>query len=166
METHPDPITLQAVWSILDEVVDPEIPVISLTELGVIRAVSLPETGGVTVTLTPTFSGCPAQAVMQAEVEAAVRQLGVEPVNVEVSLSPVWSSNWISPEGREKLRAFGLSPPPRIEAGQELLTIEVASCPSCGSTDTSLRNSFGPTLCRAIYTCNACQEPFEQFKPL
>jgi len=149
----------------LEDVKDPEIPVISVVELGVIRAVRV-EVDCVTVDMTPTFAGCPALAVMQAEVENRVRELGAAEVRVRLVLSPPWSTDWISHAAREKLRAFGLAPAPLHGGLIQIMFSEDAVCPNCGSSHTTLKNSFGPTLCRALYYCNGCQQPFEQFKAL
>lgn len=155
----------EQIWEILDEVKDPEIPVVSVVELGLIRGVGI--TGKkVIVTMTPTFAGCPALRVMQEEIEEKVRESGVEDVEVRMMYAPPWNSNRILPEGRRKLKEFGLSPPPRHDGDLEAALLEEVSCPYCGSEKTTLKNSFGPTLCRAIYYCENCQQPFEQFKPL
>lgn len=159
-------ITADTVREALSTVMDPEIPVVSVVDMGIIRRVEVsPE--GVSVTMTPTFSGCPALDVMRRDIEAAVRGLGAEQVTVRVVLHPAWSTEWITEEGREKLRQFGLAPPPR-HAGDPVSVafFDLAECPRCGSTNTNLRNAFGPTLCRMIWYCNECQDAFEQFKPL
>jgi ring-1,2-phenylacetyl-CoA epoxidase subunit PaaD len=155
----------QAVWEALDAVPDPEIPVISLVELGVIQAVRV-EGARVHVRFTPTFLGCPAQERMQDEIAVAVRALGGEP-EVEVVLDDSWSSDLISPAGRDKLRQAGFAPPqPRTAQGPQLLQIQTGGfrCPYCGSGDTALENLFGPTPCRSIRYCRSCRQPFEQFK--
>jgi ring-1,2-phenylacetyl-CoA epoxidase subunit PaaD len=154
------------IWRALEAVKDPEIPVISVVDMGIVRAVVI-DAGEVRVTMTPTFSGCPALDVMRRDIEAAVRALGVAQVTVQTVLHPPWSTEWISVAGREKLRQFGLAPPPR-HAGDPVSVafFDLAECPRCGSTNTSLRNAFGPTLCRMIWYCNQCQDAFEQFKPL
>lgn len=155
-----------AIWQALDEVKDPEIPVISLVEMGIVRTVAVNGTA-ITVTITPTFSGCPALRVMEQAIEARLRLLGATAVFVNVTLHPPWSSDWISDEAREKLGQFGIAPPPK-HGGRlaDVAFLETAVCPRCGSTRSTLKNSFGSTLCRMIWVCNACQEPFEQFKPL
>lgn len=155
----------QRVWTALEAVMDPEIPVLSLLEMGIIRKVEL-QGDAATVTITPTFSGCPALRVMQKNIADTVQSLGYTQVDVRVSLSPPWSTDWISPEGREKLRAFGIAPPHRHNGEIEAALLQPVTCPHCGSIKTTLRNSFGPTPCRMIFTCKDCQEPFEQFKPL
>lgn len=162
-------LTAEQVWEILEEVKDPEIPVVSVVELGLIRSVGVEEqnnTGAsVVIKFSPTFIGCPAIQVMQSEIEARLRQAGAASVQVKLALSPPWTSDWITPAGRIKLKDFGLAPPPRHAGQIELALSAAASCPYCDSADTTLKNNFGPTLCRAIYYCNSCQQPFEQFKP-
>ncbi|HFQ93544.1 MAG TPA: phenylacetate-CoA oxygenase subunit PaaJ, partial [Anaerolineae bacterium] len=117
-------------------------------------------------TMTPTFSGCPALRVMERDIAAKMKELGFASVEVRTVLSPPWSSDWITEEAREKLKKFGLAPPPRHGGRIEITFYEPAACPYCGSENTAVKNDFGPTLCRAIYYCNDCQQPFEQFKPL
>ncbi len=158
-------ITVEEIWQALDEVPDPEIPVVSLVEMGVIRDVKI-RAAGVLVTMTPTFSGCPALLVMEAEITVKVKELGFVHVEVESQLDPAWTTEWITSEAREKLKGIGLSPPPRHDGDFELVILNAAECPYCGSEDTVLRNSFGSTPCRMIFTCNNCTQPFEQFKPL
>lgn len=157
--------TPEQVWRALDQVMDPEIPVVSLVEMGIIRDVQV--TGDrVSVTMTPTFSGCPALVVMRQAIVDQLRDLGLTQVVVETTLAPAWSSDWITEEGRRKLKTFGLAPPLR-HAGQVMLTfLEPVTCPRCDSPNTSLANSFGSTLCRAIYYCHDCRDAFEQFKAL
>ena len=158
-------IDQQAIWQALEGVKDPEIPALSVVELGVIRNVHVAGQA-VTVDFAPTFAGCPALDVMRAAIEARLRVLGASTVVVRLVLSPPWTTDFISDAGRAKLKAFGLSPPPRHNGLIQILFAEEAACPYCDSTDTTLKNSFGPTLCRAIYVCNTCRQPFEQFKPL
>jgi ring-1,2-phenylacetyl-CoA epoxidase subunit PaaD len=159
------PLTEADIWRALETVKDPEIPVVSVVEMGIVRAVSLTE-GAVTVKMTPTFSGCPALDVMRREIVECVRQLGVPDVRVETELYPPWSTDELSEETRARLKAFGLAPPP-MQSGYIPLTLhQPVACPYCDSKDTLLKNSFGSTLCRAIYYCQTCQQPFEQFKAL
>jgi len=161
------------VWSALDEVSDPEIPAVSVVELGVIRGFAFgPGAHGgerLTVELLPTFVGCPAIDVMQQQIGERLRALElVDQVHVEVSFAEPWTSDRITPEGREKLRGSGFAPPALAGptfTGEELQQmLPVAECPYCGSRNTTLENPFGPTLCRAIYHCADCRQPFEQFK--
>jgi ring-1,2-phenylacetyl-CoA epoxidase subunit PaaD len=160
-------VTAEAVWSALDEVPDPEIPVVSLVDLGVIRDVAV-DGDRVHVTFTPTFLGCPALEAMRAALEEKVRELGAEP-EVEVVTDDSWSTDRISPAGREKLREAGFAPPaPRAAGGPTLVQLQAKAfrCPYCGSTETRLENIFGPTPCRSIRWCESCRQPFEQFKTI
>jgi ring-1,2-phenylacetyl-CoA epoxidase subunit PaaD len=160
-------VTAEQVWDALADIPDPEIPIISLVDLGVIRDVSV-DGDRVRVELTPTFLGCPALEAMKRSLEAKVAELGGEP-SVEVIADDSWSTDRISPAGREKLREAGFAPPPLRSAGTTTL-IQLQSkafrCPYCGSTDTKLENIFGPTPCRSIRWCNSCRQPFEQFKTI
>jgi ring-1,2-phenylacetyl-CoA epoxidase subunit PaaD len=140
--------------------------VVSLVEMGIVRDVTVAPDGLVTVTITPTFAGCAALQVMQADIVARLGAMGIEHVQVELSYSPPWTTDWITEEARAKLKAFGLAPPPVHGGNFELVLMDEVACPYCGSQCTSLRNSFGSTPCRMIYYCNHCQQPFEQFKPL
>jgi ring-1,2-phenylacetyl-CoA epoxidase subunit PaaD len=159
-------VTTDAIWQFLDEVKDPEIPVVSLVEMGIIRRVEISD-GTVIVTMTPTFSGCPALQVMKSDIENRLREEGIAAIEVKQILDPPWSSDWITAEARQKLKQFGLAPPPRHGGNlQEILLIDTVACPYCDSTNTTIKNTFGPTLCRAIHYCHDCQQPFEQFKPL
>jgi ring-1,2-phenylacetyl-CoA epoxidase subunit PaaD len=160
-------VTAERVWEALAEVPDPEIPVISLVDLGVVRDVEVDD-GRVRVEFTPTFLGCPAVDVMRDRMEEAVRALGGEP-QIDVVLDDSWSTDRITPAGREKLRESGFAPPaPREAAGPTLVQLESHAfrCPYCGSTDTRLENIFGPTPCRSIRYCQSCRQPFEQFKTI
>ena len=155
------------VWAALAEIPDPEIPIISLVDLGVVRTVDV-EDGRVHVDFTPTFLGCPALEAMRDQMAARIRELGAEP-EINVRLDDSWSTDRITPEGREKLRASGFAPPaPREAAGPTLVQLQasVHRCPYCGSTDTRLENIFGPTPCRSLRYCTACKQPFEQFKTI
>jgi len=160
------------VWGALAEVTDPEIPTVGLVDLGVIGGLAFePRPGGgerLTVDLLPTFVGCPAIEVMRERIGERLSQLAVAAeVVVNVSFAEPWTSERITPAGREALRRSGFAPPPeaRTFSGDELLTmLPTATCPYCGSRRTTLENAFGPTLCRAIYHCADCRQPFEQFK--
>jgi ring-1,2-phenylacetyl-CoA epoxidase subunit PaaD len=160
-------VTAEEVWAALAEIPDPEIPVISVVDLGVVRGVCV-EDERVHVEFTPTFLGCPALEVMRDQMAARIAELGGEP-EVEVVLDDSWSTDRITPEGREKLRAAGLAPPaPREAAGPTLVQLQSNAhrCPYCGSTETRLENIFGPTPCRSLRYCAACRQPFEQFKTI
>jgi ring-1,2-phenylacetyl-CoA epoxidase subunit PaaD len=157
-------VTAAQVWTALAEIPDPEIPAVSLVDLGVVRDVRV-EGDRVHVAFTPTFLGCPALDAMQAQLAEKIVELGAEP-EVEVVRDDSWSTDRITPEGREKLRAAGFAPPrPRSVGGPTLLQLQKGfECPYCGSTDTALENIFGPTPCRSIRYCRSCRQPFEQFK--
>jgi ring-1,2-phenylacetyl-CoA epoxidase subunit PaaD len=160
-------VTADAVWAALEEIPDPEIPVISLVDLGVIRDVTV-HGRRVHVAFTPTFLGCPALEVMKRAMEEKVAALGGEP-DVEVVADDSWSTDRISAAGREKLREAGFAPPAPRAAGPTTL-VQLRSkafrCPYCGSTETRLENIFGPTPCRSIRWCESCRQPFEQFKTI
>ena len=160
-------MTEAQVWDALAEIPDPEIPVISLVELGVVRDVAV-DGEHVRVEFTPTFLGCPALDVMRDAMAEKVRELGGEP-DVLVISDDSWSTDKITPEGREKLRAAGLAPPtPREASAPTLLQLRSGAfrCPYCGSKDTRLENIFGPTPCRSVRYCTSCRQPFEQFKTI
>jgi len=160
-------VTEAEVWSALADVEDPEIPVISVVDLGVVRGVHV-EGERVHVEFTPTFLGCPALEMMRAQMAEAIERIGGEP-QVEVVLDDSWSTDRITPAGREKLRAAGFAPPaPREAAAPSLVQLQSQAfrCPYCGSTDTRLENIFGPTPCRSIRYCSSCRQPFEQFKTI
>ncbi len=160
-------MTEAAVWDALAEIPDPEIPVISLVDLGVVKSVEVTDER-VRIEFTPTFMGCPALEVMRQQMEEAVTALGAEP-QVDVLLDDSWSTDKITPAGREKLREAGFAPPPpRAESAPKLLQLQQAvhRCPYCGSTETKLENIFGPTPCRSVRYCTSCKQPFEQFKTI
>ncbi len=160
-------VTEAAVWEALAEIPDPEIPVVSLVDLGVVKSVAV-DAGRVRIEFTPTFMGCPALDTMRTQMEAAVTALGGEP-EVDVLLDDSWSTDRITPAGRERLREAGFAPPaPRTEGATTLLQLQLAvhRCPYCSSTETRLENIFGPTPCRSLRYCTACKQPFEQFKTI
>jgi ring-1,2-phenylacetyl-CoA epoxidase subunit PaaD len=160
-------VTEQQVWDALAEVPDPEIPVISVVDLGVVRGIEV-EDGRVRVEFTPTFLGCPALETMREQISARIAELGAQP-EVEVVLDDSWSTDRITPEGRKKLRASGFAPPaPRSAGTPRLVQLESNAfrCPYCGSRDTALENIFGPTPCRSLRYCRSCRQPFEQFKTI
>ena len=159
-------VTADRVWEVLAEIPDPEIPVISLVDLGVVKDVAV-DNGTVRVDFTPTFMGCPALEVMQRAIEERIAELGAV-AEVRVRLDDSWSTDDITAEGREKLRAAGFAPPTPRPAGRlELVQLQRGfRCPYCGSTETKLENLFGPTPCRSIRYCESCRQPFEQFKTI
>ena len=158
-------ITEDSIYAWLEEVKDPEIPVLSLPDLGVITGVKV-DGNHVLIEMTPTFVGCPALDMMQTEIREVLKRNGIGKVDIEVSYKKPWTSDLISEKGKKALKEFGLAPPPARQLFADLDILENAACPRCGSTQTELKNAFGATLCRAICYCHACQETFEQFKPL
>ena len=160
-------VTAEQVWEALAGIPDPEIPVISLVDLGVIRSVDV-SGDQVRVEFTPTFLGCPALEVMRDAMTDRIAALGAEP-EVRVITDDSWSTDRITPEGREKLRASGFAPPaPRANGGPQLVQLQSNAfrCPYCGSRETALENIFGPTPCRSVRYCRSCRQPFEQFKTI
>ena len=158
----------EVVWAELATIPDPEIPAISVVDLGVIGSVKVDDEA-IRVELLPTFVGCPAIGVMQQQIGERLASLQMGRVEVEVTFDPPWTSDRITPAGRERLRLSGFAPPrlaptPASAALDELSVLTLAECPYCGSTNTTMENAFGPTLCRAIYHCADCRQPFEQFK--
>lgn len=155
----------------LREVPDPEVPVVSIADLGILREVVLDErTGEARVTITPTYSGCPAMDVIRAHVEHVCRQQGWQPV-VSLRLSPPWTTDWMTSRGRMRLREFGIAPPgaaPSSAGGPVALTLQahVVTCPQCGSDDTQEVSRFGSTACKALRRCLVCREPFDEFKAI
>lgn len=160
-------LTTAQAWDILARVPDPEIPAISVTELGIVRDVQAVE-DGVDVVVTPTYSGCPATEVIERSIREALSAAGARDVRVRQQLSPAWSTDWIAEDARERLRAYGIAPPGERPAGgtQPLSFVPRVACPRCGSADTERLSQFGSTACKALYRCRACREPFEYFKPL
>jgi len=160
-------LTPDQILAALQDVKDPEIPAISIVEMGLIANVQVDANAGrVQVKITPTFAGCPAVEVMRAESEQRIRGLGVPDVSVQITFDPPWNSDRISAEGRRKLKEFGLAPPRVHHGALDLIQLSIVECPYCGSADTKLESAFGPTLCRAIHYCYNCRQSFEQFKPL
>jgi ring-1,2-phenylacetyl-CoA epoxidase subunit PaaD len=151
------------VWQWLQQVPDPEIPVVSVVDLGIIRDVSVTD-GCVEVSVAPTYSGCPATEVIEHDIVAELEKHGLENVSVTRVLSPPWTTDWISESGREKLRKYGIAPPAGGSKKGMLRGELTIACPQCSSTDTSRVSEFGSTACKASYRCNACLEPFEYFK--
>ena len=162
-------ISKERALEVIGTVPDPEVPVISVVELGIVREVDVEEDGGVRVTITPTYSGCPAMHEIEKDIRTALAAAGVTRVEMRTVLSPAWTTDWIGPDAREKLRAYGIAPPGRAEQGG-LITLTrprtPVPCPWCGSKDTELRSEFGSTACKAIHVCKACRQPFDEFKAI
>jgi ring-1,2-phenylacetyl-CoA epoxidase subunit PaaD len=156
-----------AVWTVLDRVMDPEVPVLSVVELGIVRDVELDERGQVTIDITPTYTGCPALQVIQQDITAALRAAGWLDVRVRIVYAPAWTTEWIGAEARKKLTAYGIAPPPVIDI-VPLRRAAASSivCPYCGSHATTVRSEFGTTSCKSVMFCDACLQPFELFKAI
>lgn len=172
--------SLEDVWNLLRGVADPEIPVISIVDLGIVRSVRMVRSQGeredqLTITLTPTYSGCPATAVIASDVRRALEAAGVFDTRIETSLSPAWTTDWLTDTGRQRLAAYGIAPPgaarsertATIDASalRRRARVEAVACPQCRSTSTELVSRFGSTPCKAQYRCRTCLEPFDYFKP-
>jgi ring-1,2-phenylacetyl-CoA epoxidase subunit PaaD len=154
-------------WELLAKVPDPEIPVLSIVDLGIVREVRRESDGRVRVAITPTYSGCPATEVIRRLVRSALDAGGYRDAILEEVLSPPWTSDWLTPSGRQKLRAFGIAPPEEtVTSPGQMLRSPLVSCPRCGSRDTARVSEFGSTPCKAHYRCRACAEPFDYFKCL
>ena len=150
-------------WAAAAGVVDPEIPVLTIEDLGILREV-LVDGDGVEVRITPTYSGCPAMAVIALEVELALARAGIGHAKVTTVMAPAWTTDWMSEAGRAKLLAYGIAPPPGVAGRRALFETGVAGCPRCGSLDTVLLAEFGSTACKSLWQCRGCREPFDQFK--
>lgn len=161
-----------AIWDLMKQIYDPEIPVISIVDLGIVRSVELntPSNNSnpkATITITPTYSGCPAMDVIAMNIRMALLEHGFKNIEIKTKLSPAWTTDWMSAEGKEKLKSFGIAPP---NASQSVCTPalfqqqEVVQCPHCDSYNTKMISRFGSTACKALYQCNECNEPFDYFK--
>jgi ring-1,2-phenylacetyl-CoA epoxidase subunit PaaD len=155
-------------FAILETVMDPEVPVLSVVELGIVRDASATDDGAV-ITVTPTYSGCPAMHEIESEIRRALEEQGIGPVEIRTAYAPAWTTDWISPSARAKLEAYGIAPPGPAEAG-ELIPLRrrlaTVRCPYCKSIETEQKSEFGSTACKSIWYCNACHQPFEQFKAI
>jgi ring-1,2-phenylacetyl-CoA epoxidase subunit PaaD len=159
-------ITVDNCWTYLDEVADPEVPVLSIIDLGIVRDLFVDSAiGSVRVVITPTYSGCPAMDVIAMQIRMCLLSKGAKQVLVENQISPSWTTDWMTEKGKEKLEAYGIAPPKRKSANPlALFEEDTVTCPKCKSDDTILSSQFGATSCKALYKCNHCKEPFEHFK--
>jgi ring-1,2-phenylacetyl-CoA epoxidase subunit PaaD len=164
---------IERAWSVLDTVLDPEVPALSVRDLGIVRDVVEAADGGeLEIVLTPTYSGCPATEVIEQSVLQAIGQAGLGPARVRLQRAPAWTSDWISEQGRRKLLEYGIAPPgptgPEAVVPLRFIGRRAAdpACPRCASKDTERLSAFGSTACKALYRCRACREPFEHFKPI
>lgn len=154
------------IWKYLEEVSDPEIPVLTINDLGIVRNVSI-EGDVCKVTITPTYSGCPAMKRIEDDIVEKLNEKGIENVEVDLVLSPAWTTDWITENGRQKLLEYGIAPP-QDEVDKSVLFAEPTNvpCPKCGSSNTRMISQFGSTACKAHYQCNDCMEPYDYFKCL
>jgi len=155
------------VWAILETVCDPEVPVLSVVDLGIVRSVGVGTTGAVQVNITPTYSGCPAMDLIKWNIKAALLEQHFTDVEISTVLSPAWTTDWMSSIGKEKLKAFGIAPPTAVQQVCQPALFqrqEAVQCPLCDSYDTVLISQFGSTPCKALYRCQVCKEPFDYFK--
>lgn len=155
-------IAIQAIWKILETVKDPEVPVLSVVDLGVIRGVALDQQQ-VTVTITPTYTGCPAMDMISMHIKMALNAAGYQ-ANINTILSPAWTTDWMTENGKQQLKAYGIAPPVGKTFDVAYLEDLVVPCPQCNSTNTILISQFGSTACKALYKCEECKEPFDYFK--
>jgi ring-1,2-phenylacetyl-CoA epoxidase subunit PaaD len=159
-------LTQAEAWRLAATVPDPEIPVLTIEDLGILRSVEVDDSGAVRVTITPTYSGCPAMDAIRADVRAVFADAGHDHVEVDLVLSPAWTTDWMSEAGRRKLLEYGVAPPvARRPEGPVALALTLR-CPQCGSPDTRELSRFGSTACKSLWVCNQCREPFDHFKPL
>lgn len=162
--------TIEKAWSVLEAVTDPEIPVITLRELGILRDIR-EDANGIEVVITPTYSGCPAMGQIEDDVNTAMQAAGIVG-RVVTQLSPAWTTDWMTEQAKEKLRAYGIAPPHTTKPTEQIIHItrksessDVVTCPQCGSNNTAVISQFGSTSCKALYKCMDCREPFDYFKP-
>lgn len=158
----------EEIWRLLDEVTDPEIPVLTIVDLGIAREVTISD-DKVIVRITPTYSGCPAMKAIEDEISKKLRLNGIENFEVKKDFSETWTTDWIPEDAKRKLKEYGISPPGKTNSGGDFLTdlknnSKVIPCPYCDSTNTELQSEFGSTACKALYYCQDCEEPFEHFK--
>ena len=167
-------LTTTYAWEVLHTVLDPEVPVVSICDLGMVRDVQMNDALILTVVLTPTYSGCPATELIATETTNALANAGFKHVNLQIKHAPAWTTDWISEQGRDKLRQYGIVPPGPVAAEQDIVlrympqgrqTLSTLTCPRCASNNTERLSAFGATACKALWRCLACKEPFEHFKP-
>jgi ring-1,2-phenylacetyl-CoA epoxidase subunit PaaD len=163
------PLDAAHAWAVLDSVLDPEVPVLSVVELGIVREIAIDAaTGGMRVVVTPTYSGCPATEVIARAIGDALVAAGATTVDVRTQLEPAWTTDWLAPAAAEKLRAYGIAPPGERADGASVIRFvpRRPPCPRCGSRATEQLSRFGATACKALWRCTDCREPFEHFKPI
>lgn len=164
--THPTTSTslsTDAIWSYLCEVLDPEVPVLNVVELGIVRAIDI-NINEVVVTITPTYSGCPAMDVIESDIMAKLKEKNITHVTINTVLSPAWTTDWMKQDAKDKLREYGIAPPNKDHSCTDQLMGQPKDCPLCGSKNVELKSRFGSTACKSIYVCRDCLEPFDYFK--
>jgi ring-1,2-phenylacetyl-CoA epoxidase subunit PaaD len=156
----------ERLYPVLEKVTDPEVPVLTILDLGIVRYAGFSDDGLITIKITPTYSGCPAMDVIQFEINAVLETAGFHNVTIETILSPAWTTDWMTDEGKEKLKNYGIAPPSEKTSDVSFITgsSKVINCPHCGSSNTEMISLFGSTACKSLYKCNDCQEPFDYFK--
>lgn len=162
------PISKSEIWSWLEEVIDPEIPVLNVVEMGIVRDV-LMDVDEVIVKITPTYSGCPAMNAIETEIHKKLREKGVETFSVRTDFKESWTTDWMTDHAKQKLKEYGIAPPGKTDDSRDFLTTlkgsqKIVPCPFCDSMDTELQSEFGSTACKSQYYCNGCHQPFEHFK--
>ncbi len=159
-------VTEKDIWNYLEEVTDPEVPVLTIVDLGIVRSVSFTNNEFI-ITITPTYSGCPAMKVIEEDIISSLKSKGISNVKIELTLAPAWTTDWLTEAGRNKLREYGIAPPEN-EVDKSVLFSEptIVPCPLCKSRNTKMVSQFGSTACKAHYQCNECLEPFDYFKCL
>ena len=158
--------TVDSINEILKTIPDPEIPVISIVELGIVRDIQISNEESITILITPTYSGCPAMMAIEQDIKSVLQQHGYNDIKVKLVYSPVWTTDWIPDEAKEKLRQYGIAPPAHSTSDKSVLSLHprAIACPRCGSLQTSMVSPFGSTACKALYKCESCLEPFDYFK--
>ncbi|RFM29943.1 1,2-phenylacetyl-CoA epoxidase subunit PaaD [Deminuibacter soli] len=166
MTTSPQPLTTANIWQVLETVHDPEIPVLSVIDLGIVREVTVQQ-NEVHITITPTYSGCPAVDAIRMHIRLALLQQGIHDIHIHTSLSPAWTTEWLTEAGKNKLKSYGIAPPLHLQqvcSPDAFQREEAVPCPRCNSHNTHMISRFGATACKALYQCNDCHEPFDYFK--
>ena len=163
MEKLKENITTDSIWNLMEDIYDPEIPVLSIIDLGIIRDVQI-DNDNIEVFITPTYSGCPAMDVISLNIRMSLLQNEFTNIKITQQLSPAWTTDWMTPQGKEKLKAYGIAPPVEKSFDQKYLEELKVECPLCHSKNTKVISQFGSTACKALYQCNDCLEPFDYFK--
>lgn len=158
------PYSREDILFILSAIADPEIPVVTIQEIGMLRDVHLTDETGCEVILTTTYTGCPAMGIIEADIKALLYQHGIQPVTIKTVYTPAWTTDWMSDAAKAKMQAYGIAPPVHSTCGDVAVAEHKIVCPHCGSSDTEVVSRYGATACKALYKCNACKEPFEYFK--